>query len=97
MRLHVRNDLTGIGLVPAPVQVLGHGPKLDDEVAGEVLRLGLAALLAPSRSSAVFVIAHDDSGVGATDESCAYRGKTCYTVIIAYIASSRRSVAITVL
>ena len=47
MLLHVRDDLTGIGLVPAPVEVLRDGPELDDEVAGEVLRLGLAALLAP--------------------------------------------------
>ena len=47
MRLHVRDDLPGIGLVPAPVQLLGNGPELDDEVAGEVLRLDFAAFLAP--------------------------------------------------
>ena len=45
--LDVGDDLTGIGLVPAPVQLLGRQPELDDEVAGEVLRLGLAALFPP--------------------------------------------------
>jgi hypothetical protein len=45
--LHVGDDLPGIGLVPAPVQLLGHHPELDDEVAREVLRFGLAAFLPP--------------------------------------------------
>ena len=45
--LDVRDDLTGISLVPTPVEVLGDEPELDDEVAREVLRLGLAALLPP--------------------------------------------------
>jgi hypothetical protein len=40
--LDVGDDLTGIGFVPAPVQFFGHDPELDDEVAGEVLRLSLA-------------------------------------------------------
>ena len=31
--------------VPAPVQLLGYDPELDDEVAREVLRLSLATLL----------------------------------------------------
>jgi hypothetical protein len=29
------------------IEVLGHEPELDDEVTGEVLRLGLAALFLP--------------------------------------------------
>ena len=37
---------------PAPIEVLGHRPELDDEIAGQVLRLGLAALFLPSRSRA---------------------------------------------
>ena len=45
--LDVGDDLTGIGLVPAPIEVLGDKAKLDDEVAGEVLRLGFAPLLPP--------------------------------------------------
>jgi hypothetical protein len=45
--LNVSDDLPGIGLVLLPVQLLGHDPKLDDEIAGQVLRLSLAALLPP--------------------------------------------------
>ena len=45
--LDVRDDLTGIGLVPAPVQLLGGEAELDDEVAGEVFRLDFAAFLPP--------------------------------------------------
>ncbi len=45
--LDVGQNLPGIGLVPAPIEVLGGEPKLDDEIAGKILRLGLAALLAP--------------------------------------------------
>jgi hypothetical protein len=47
MALNVGNDLSGIGLVPAPVQLFGHDPELDDEVTREVLRLGLTSLLPP--------------------------------------------------
>jgi hypothetical protein len=45
--LDVLDGLAGVALVPAPVEVLGHGAELDDQVAGEVLRLDLAALLPP--------------------------------------------------
>ena len=45
--LDVGQDLPGIGLVPASIKVFCREPKLDDEVARQVLRLGLAALLAP--------------------------------------------------
>ena len=68
--LDIGDDLTGIGLVPAPVELLGGEPKLDDEVAGEVLRLDLAALLSPQPQQSGFIIAHDDPGVRAADESC---------------------------
>jgi hypothetical protein len=30
-----------------PVKALGHDPELDDEITGEVLGLGFAALLSP--------------------------------------------------
>src|SRR4029450_10350621 len=59
---------TGVALVPGSVEALGGGPELDNEVAGQVLRLGLATLLAPELDQGRFVIAHDDSGVRATDE-----------------------------
>ena len=45
--LDIRNDAPGIGLIPVPIKVLGHHSKLDNEIAGQVLRLDLAALLPP--------------------------------------------------
>ena len=45
--LDVGDDLTGVGLIPAPIEILGHRPELDDEIAGQILRLDLAALLSP--------------------------------------------------
>jgi hypothetical protein len=47
MPLDVSDDLPGIGLVPAPIEVLGDQAELNDEVAGEVVGLRLAALFAP--------------------------------------------------
>ena len=67
--LDVRDDLTGIGLVPAPVQLLGGQAELDDEVAGQVLRLDLAAFFPPKPEERRLIVAHDDSGVrAAADE-----------------------------
>ena len=45
--LDVDDGLVGIALKPTPVELLGCRPELDDEVAGEVLRFDLAALLVP--------------------------------------------------
>ena len=39
--------LPGIAFVPMAVEVLGHNAELDDEVAGQVLRLGLPPFLPP--------------------------------------------------
>ena len=69
--LDVGDDLPGIGLVPAPVKVLGDRPELDDEVAREVLRLGLAALFPPQPHQGRLIVAHDDPGVRAADEVAA--------------------------
>jgi hypothetical protein len=60
--------LLRIGLVPAPVKVLGHHPELDHQIRREVLWLNLSALLAPEAKEGLFVIAHDDPGVRASDE-----------------------------
>ena len=46
-------------------------PELDDEVAGKVLRLDLAAFLAPQPQQGGLIIAHDDPGVRAADEVAA--------------------------
>ena len=66
--LDIGDDPPGIGLVPAPVKFLGGQTELHDQIAGQVLRLGLAAFLPPQSQQGGFVIAHDDPGVGAADE-----------------------------
>jgi len=58
--LHVSKHLPGIGLIPAPIQLLSGQAKLDDEVAGEVLWLDLAALFSPEPEEGTFIAAYDD-------------------------------------
>ena len=50
--LHVADLPAGVALVPRAVELLGRPPELDDEVAGQVLGLGLAAFLAPKLNQA---------------------------------------------
>ena len=69
--LNVGNHLARIGLIPASVKVLGHHPELDDEIAGQILRLDLAALFAPEPKQRILIIAHDDPGIRAADEGAA--------------------------
>ena len=64
-----RFDLPGIALVPRPIELFSRPPELDDEVAGEVLRLGLAPFLAPEADQGGFIVAHDDPGVGAANKA----------------------------
>jgi hypothetical protein len=59
----------GVALVPMPVKGFGHQPELDDEVAGEVLRLDLASFLAPQAEQGGFIVAHNDPGVGAANKA----------------------------
>jgi hypothetical protein len=54
--LHIRKHLTGIGLVPAPVQLLGGNAKLDNKIAGEIFRLDFASFLAPEPSLSPMMI-----------------------------------------
>jgi hypothetical protein len=75
--LNAFNGLPSIALVPMPVEVLGHQPELDDDVAGQVLRFGLAPLLAPEAQESRSVVAHDDPGVGAADERPAILTRFC--------------------
>src|SRR5215469_8038944 len=67
--LHLRNDVPGIALEPIPVEGLGHEAKLDDEVVGEVLRLGLTAFLAPQPQQGSLIAPNVDPGVGAADKA----------------------------
>ena len=50
--LDIRKDLAGIGLVPAPIELLGGEAELDDEIAREVFRLDLARFSRQSRRRA---------------------------------------------
>ena len=47
--------------------------ELDDEVAGQVLRLGLAPFLPPQADQGCFIAAHDDPGVRAADEKSSFK------------------------
>ncbi len=53
--LNVPERVSGISLVPMPIKGLGHDPELDDEIAGEVLGLGFAALLSPEAEQRIFI------------------------------------------
>ncbi len=69
--LDVGNHLAGIDFIPAPIEILGHRPKLDDEVTGQVLWLNLTPLLALEPKERLLIVTHDDTGVRAADESSA--------------------------
>ena len=58
----------GVALVPGPIEVLGGEAELDNEVAGQVLRADLAALLLPQAEQGLLVLPHDDAGIGSADE-----------------------------
>ena len=69
--LDVGDDLAGIRLVPAPIEVFRDQPELNNEVAGEILRLDLAAFLSPQPQKGCFVIAHNNAGIRAANEVAA--------------------------
>jgi hypothetical protein len=71
--LHVLDGVPGIAFVPLAIEVLGHDPELDDEVSGEVFRLGLPPFFLPQADQGFFVLAHDDAGVRAADEVSAIK------------------------
>jgi hypothetical protein len=52
MPLDVVDGLAGVALVPAPIEVLGDHPELDDQVVGQVIGVGLAALFGQRRRRA---------------------------------------------
>jgi hypothetical protein len=61
--------LRGVALVPMSIERFSHDAELDDEIAGEVLQLDFAAFLAPEAAEGRFVVAHDNPGVRAADET----------------------------
>ena len=66
--LDIDDRLAGVAFKPMPVEVFGNASELNDEVARQVLGLGLAALLPPKPEQGCLVGPHDDPGVGAADE-----------------------------
>ena len=66
--LDVRNDPPRLGLVPAPVKLLGGEAELHNQIAGQVLRLDLAALFPPEALQGGLVASHDDPGVRTANE-----------------------------
>jgi hypothetical protein len=69
--LHIRDDLAGMALVPAPVELFGYSSELNDQVAGQVLGLGVAALFPPEPEQGGLVVSHDNPGVRAANEGAA--------------------------
>jgi hypothetical protein len=61
--LDIRDDVTAIGLIPAPVKVFGREAELNDEIAGEVLGFDLAPFFLPWADESRFILTHDDPGV----------------------------------
>jgi hypothetical protein len=61
--LHVADLPAGVALVPGAIELLGCSTELHDEVAREVLRLGLASFLPPKLNQGGLVVAHDDPGI----------------------------------
>ena len=72
--LNAFDRLPSIALVPMPIEGFSCYAEQDDEVAGEVLWLGLAPLLAPEMDKGGFIVAHDYPGVRAADEGAAVSG-----------------------
>jgi hypothetical protein len=62
---------TSVAFVPGPIQRLGGAPELDNEVATQIRRLGLAALLLPQPDQRRLVRAHYDPRVRAAEEVAA--------------------------
>src|SRR6516165_3036453 len=69
--LNIGKNLSGIGVVPAPVQLLGRNTKLDNEIGGQVLRLDLATLLPPQPGQRPLISPHNDASVGSANEIAA--------------------------
>jgi len=73
--LHVSDLPAGVTLIPGAIELLGCPSELHNEVARQVLRLGLAAFLAPEPDQGGFIVAHDDPSVRAADEETALRSR----------------------
>jgi hypothetical protein len=66
--LHVDDCLAGIGFIPAPIEIFGRNPELDNEIVREILRLDLAAFLLPEPQQSEFIVPHNNPSIRAADE-----------------------------
>jgi hypothetical protein len=51
--------LATVGLIPAPIEVLGGQAQLNEEIAGEVRWLQFASLFAPKPQESALIVSHD--------------------------------------
>jgi hypothetical protein len=63
LSLHVIDRIAGVAFVPGPVQLLGDGAELNNEILAEVLRLDFSSLFPPKLYEPCLIVAHDDPGV----------------------------------
>jgi hypothetical protein len=68
--LDIGKHLPGIGLIPAPVQVLGCNTKLDNEIAREVFGFDFTPLFAPQPGRAASSV---PIMIGASDPPMKWR------------------------
>jgi hypothetical protein len=61
--LNIGDTPAGVALIPRAIKFLGRRPKLDDEIAGEIRRFGLATLLASKADQRSFIITQDDPSI----------------------------------
>jgi hypothetical protein len=66
--LNVGDHLPGTHLIPAAIELFGRDPKLHHQIAGQIFRLDLAALLPPQPDQRFLISSHDDPGIGAADK-----------------------------
>src|SRR5215471_17860466 len=57
------DTLTSVALVPDSIELFGCSSELDNEVTGQVLRVGFTAFFAPEVHKSCLVTAHDNPGV----------------------------------
>ena len=79
--LNPGDTTAGVPLVPAPVQILGGYPQLDDELAGQVGTDSLAPLFFPELQQGFLVFAHDDAGIGAADKVSSILVKLLFLIV----------------
>ncbi len=77
MALDIAEDLASVAFEPVSVEEFGDHTELDDEIAGEVLRLQLAAFFPPKPQERILIIAHDDPGVRAAYKASS-RSVSCH-------------------